>query len=46
VCALIAADDEVARLGRAGRETVEQSGNIELFADEVARHCQRLAVSH
>lgn len=40
---LIADEQMIERLGRAGRETVEQSGNIELFADHVARQCERAA---
>ena len=39
---LIGDGEKVLRLGRAGRATVEQSGNIELFADRVSRHCERL----
>jgi glycosyltransferase involved in cell wall biosynthesis len=38
---LIADDKAIERLGRAGRATVELSGNIELFADRVARQCER-----
>ena len=34
----------IARLGKAGRETVEQSGSIELFAERVARQCERATV--
>jgi glycosyltransferase involved in cell wall biosynthesis len=38
---LIADSRMIKRLGRAGRETVEQSGSIELFADRVAQQCLR-----
>jgi glycosyltransferase involved in cell wall biosynthesis len=41
VQALITDSRTIKRLGRAGRETVEQSGNIELFADRVVRQCER-----
>jgi len=39
-------DDEAfaERLGRAGRETTERSGNIETFAAEMGRCCTRLAL--
>jgi glycosyltransferase involved in cell wall biosynthesis len=43
---LIADGEMVARLGCAGRATVEQSGNIELFADRVSHHCARLIEEH
>jgi glycosyltransferase involved in cell wall biosynthesis len=43
---LISSQDTVERLGRAGRETVEQTGNIEQFADRVAQQCLRLAGAH
>lgn len=33
------------RLGRAGRATVESTGSIERFAEEVARWCERLSAS-
>lgn len=42
VRALIADEQMVERLGQAGRGTVERSGNIELFADRVARQCERV----
>lgn len=38
---VIADDQKIERLGRAGRATVEQSGNIELFAERVTRQCER-----
>lgn len=41
VQAVIGDTDLIARLGKAGRETVESSGNIEIFADRVARQCER-----
>lgn len=37
---LISDEQAVERLGRAGRETVEQSANIGRFADGVMRQCQ------
>lgn len=40
---VIESDEIIERLGRAGRETVELSGNIELYALGVARMCERLA---
>jgi len=43
---LIGDEAAMKRLGHAGRETVEQSGNIALFADRVARQCVRLAGLH
>jgi len=42
---LIEDEEAIERLGSAGRETVEQSGNIELFADRVGRQCERAAGS-
>jgi glycosyltransferase involved in cell wall biosynthesis len=33
----------IARLGKAGRETVEHSGSIDLFAERVAVQCERAA---
>ena len=37
---LIGDDQAIERLGRAGRETVEQTGNIALFAERVALRCE------
>lgn len=43
---LIGDDRAIELLGRAGRETVEESGNIERFADRVARQCERAIERH
>lgn len=40
---LIADSQLCSRLEKAGRATVEQSGNIELFAERVARRCEQAA---
>jgi hypothetical protein len=41
---VIESDETIERLGRAGRETVEQSGNIASFATGVAHACERATV--
>jgi glycosyltransferase involved in cell wall biosynthesis len=46
VCEVMADEALAARLNRAGRATVERSGNIEAFAAEVARCCARLPIPH
>jgi hypothetical protein len=33
-------EDRAAKLGRAGRQTVETSGDIALFAERVAAQCE------
>jgi glycosyltransferase involved in cell wall biosynthesis len=43
VSEVIASDEAIARLGAAGRATAEQSGNIGLFAANVARACEAAA---
>lgn len=40
---IIGDPQRIAQLGLAGRETVEQSGNIERFAERVAAQCERAA---
>jgi glycosyltransferase involved in cell wall biosynthesis len=39
---VIGDDATIARIGKAGRETVEQSGNIEFFAQRIADCCARM----
>jgi glycosyltransferase involved in cell wall biosynthesis len=43
---LIGDDQAIERLGRAGRETVEQSGKIEFFADRIAQQCEHAIAAH
>ena len=40
---LIESEELAGRLGKAGRESVENSGSVERFAEEVARRCARLS---